>query len=176
MLEIRQLLPEDEQSFRSAVQEFSRETPPWEFAFDYDPAEEFNLYIDRVNSWPQGVKGFVPSSYFVAITDGKIVGRVSIRHELNNFLKEYGGHVGYGIVPSERRKGYATEILRQSIELCRGLEIESIMISCDFDNDGSKKVIERNGGIFEKVTDLDHVEVQKLIFWIDTNRKQNQSR
>lgn len=175
MLKIRQLRIEDEQSFRSAVQEFSEEVPPWDFAFQYDPSEDFRGYVDRVNSWPQGVEGFVPSSYLVAIVDEKVVGRVSIRHELNDFLMKYGGHVGYGVVRSERRKGYATEILRQSLSVCRALGLNRIMISCDTDNEGSKKVIERNGGIFERETSLKGLEKQKLIYWVETNRVPNKS-
>lgn len=87
MLTLRQLRIGDEHSFRNAVEEFSQEFPPWEFAFKYDPGEDFRVYVDRVNSWPQGVEGFVPSSYLVAIVDEKVVGRVSIRHKLNDFLK-----------------------------------------------------------------------------------------
>jgi len=96
-----------------------------------------------VQSWPRGLEGFVPSSYLVAVVSGKIVGRVSIRHELNDFLRAYGGHIGYGVVPSERRKGYATEILKLALLICRALNLEKIMIRCDCDNTGSMKVIEK---------------------------------
>jgi predicted acetyltransferase len=77
------------------VLEFSEEVPPWEFAFQYDPSEPFPAYVYRVNSWPKGVDGLVPSSYLVAVVDEMVVGRVSIGHDLNDFLKKYGGHVGY---------------------------------------------------------------------------------
>ncbi len=97
MLKPRRLLGEDEHLFRSAVEEFANEAPPWDFAFDYKTTEEFPDCVDRVYGWPQGMEGFVPSSYLVAVVDGKIVGRVSIRHQLNDFLRAYGGHVGYGV-------------------------------------------------------------------------------
>src|SRR5690606_1162588 len=103
----------------------------------------------------------------------KVVGRVSIRHKLNDFLKQYGGHVGYGVVRSERRKGYATEILRQSLSVCSVLGLNRIMISCDVDNEGSKRVIEKNGGVFERQTHLKDLERQKFIYWIDTNGVSN---
>ncbi len=175
MLELRQLHNADERSFRSAVDEFLDEIPPWEFAFHYDPAEPFSAYVERVSSWPRGAEGFVPNSYLVAVVEEKVVGRVSIRHELNDFLKKYGGHVGYGVVRSERRKGYATEILRQSLSVCRVLGLDRIMISCDIDNEGSRKVIERNGGVFERETQLKELETQKRIYWIDTNGAPNQT-
>ncbi len=170
-LELRQLEVGDEPSFRSAVNEFEMETPPWEFAFQYDHNESFQSYVERVHSWPQGVENFVPSSYLIAVVEGKIVGRVSIRHELNDFLRQYGGHVGYGVVPSERRNGYATEILKQSLGFCRDLGLKKIMISCDIDNVGSQKVIEKNGGDFEKTTELSDLEIQKRIYWIEITKE-----
>lgn len=175
MLKLRPLLIKDEHSFREAVQEFSLEDPPWGFAFQYDPTEAFPVYVDRVNSWRQGVEGFVPNSYLVAVDGEKIVGRVSIRYELNDFLKKYGGHVGYGVIPGERRKGYATEILRQSVEICSGLGLAKIMISCDFDNEASRRVIEKNRGKFDRMTELKDLDKQKHIYWIDTNMEPNQS-
>lgn len=174
MLKLRPLRIEDEDSFRRAVDEFSCETPPWEFAFKFDPREEFAAYLEKVNSWPHGVVGFVPHSYLVAIVDGRVVGRVSIRHELNSFLSQYGGHVGYGVIPSERRKGYATEILRQALGICRNMGLDRVMISCDTDNEGSIRVIEKNGGRFDRVTDLAELEVQKRIYWIETDKESNQ--
>jgi predicted acetyltransferase len=61
----------------------------------------------------------VPATFLVADVDGAIVGRVSIRHELNDHLTHFGGHIGYGVRPAHRRRGYATEILRQSLVIAR---------------------------------------------------------
>lgn len=177
-LELRQLNRNDKESFLKAVREFESDTPPWQFAFDYDPTEEFENYIERVNSWPSGAgvtEGFVPNTYLVGAVGGFIVGRLSLRHELNSFLEQYGGHIGYGVIPSQRRKGYASEMLRLSLQLCTETGIHKAMISCDVDNIPSRKIIERNEGIFDRITDLPDLEVQKRIYWIEIKNKLNKA-
>ncbi len=168
-LELRPLQDNDEASFRAAVEEFERELPPWGFAFEFKGEKDFPSYVAKVNNWSRGIgvpKKFVPNSYYVGVVKGRIVGRVSIRHELNEFLRNYGGHIGYGVVPSQRGKGYATEMLRLALLICIELGIERALVSCDVDNIASQKVIERNGGIFDCVTNLAELTVQKRLYWI----------
>jgi predicted acetyltransferase len=96
-LQLRPLTIEDERSFRHAVSEFENETPPWKFAFDFDPQEDFASYVTKVNGWPLGISSkdnFVSNSFLVGIVDGRVVGRLSLRHTLNGFLKKYAGHIG----------------------------------------------------------------------------------
>ena len=93
---------------------------------------------------------WVVSSTFFAISDGVIVGMIDIRHTLNQFLREYGGHIGYGVRPTERNKGYATEMLRLAIEYCKEIDIEKVMLACYKKNEASGKTIEKCGGILEK--------------------------
>lgn len=168
MLTLRQLQIEDENSFRSAVKVFKTEAPEFEFAFQFEENKSFRSYLNKVEGWKYGMENFVPASYLVAVVDNEIVGRVSIRHKLNDFLKQYGGHVGYAVIPSQRRKGYATEILRQSLSICADIGLEKIMISCDVGNVASRKVIERNGGVYQRDTELDDIKIQKHIYYIDT--------
>ena len=78
-----------------------------------------------------------------------MVGAVNIRHDLNDYLLKYGGHIGDGIRPSERRKGYATEMIRLALEECRELGLTRVLMTCDKNNIGSAKSIIRNGGILE---------------------------
>ena len=78
-----------------------------------------------------------------------MVGAVNIRHDLNDYLLKYGGHIGDGIRPSERRKGYATEMIRLALEECRKLGLTRVLMTCDKNNIGSAKSIIRNGGILE---------------------------
>ncbi|MDO5555646.1 MAG: GNAT family N-acetyltransferase [Clostridia bacterium] len=100
-------------------------------------------------------------------SDNKVVGMIDIRHELtNDFLKNYAGHIGYSVRPSERKKGYATQMLTQVLEFCRNnLKLDKVMISCDKYNDGSRKTIINAGGILErefKAEDGENVQV----YWI----------
>lgn len=85
-------------------------------------------------------------------SDNKIVGMIDIRHKLtNDFLKNYAGHIGYGVRPSERRKGYATQMLSQALKYCKdNLDLDKVMISCDKYNEGSRKTILNAGGKLTK--------------------------
>lgn len=81
-----------------------------------------------------------------------IVGNIEIRHRLNPALEELGGHIGYSVRPSERRKGYAVRMLRETLAFARGLGLERVMLDCDADNTGALKTILKCGGVFEKDT------------------------
>jgi len=91
----------------------------------------------------------VRAAFLAAEVDGALVGRVSVRFELNEYLAREGGHVGYGVLPAHRRQGYATEMLRQAIELAHQEGLERLLVICDEDNIGSVIVIERCGGAFD---------------------------
>jgi len=74
---------------------------------------------------------------------------IDIRHELNEYLLNFGGHIGYGIKTSERRKGYATEMLRLALEKARELNLKKVLLTCNKTNYGSARTIQKNGGILE---------------------------
>lgn len=111
--------------------------------------------------------GRVPAVFLVAEVDGEIVGRTSIRFALNDWLAAYGGHVGYGVRPAHRRRGHATEILRQSLVLARAGGVDRVLVTCDDDNVGSSAVIERCGGVLEGLVDEPGQAVPKRRYWID---------
>ena len=110
--------------------------------------------------------GMVPSSRYWLIGDGqRYVGDVDLRHHLNDALRRYGGHIGYKIRPSERRKGYGTLVCRLGIEEARRCNIGDILITCDDDNIGSCKIIEANDGVL-----LDKIDAGRQVltrrYWI----------
>ncbi len=96
--------------------------------------------------------GLVPATRFFGVreSDGKIVGLIVVRHYLNDVLRQYGGHIGYSIRPSERRKGYAGEMLRLVFDFCRELGLDQIMISCKSENEASRRTILGAGGKLER--------------------------
>jgi predicted acetyltransferase len=97
------------------------------------------------------------------VDDQGYIGRMSIRHELNEWLREVGGHIGYDVRPSRRREGHATAMLAAALPIARDLGIDRALLTCDDDNIASRLVIERNGGIFEDA------RKGKLRYWVPTD-------
>ena len=139
------------------------------FGLGYTAGMSWSKYLDELESHRRGVDlraGMVPATFLVADVDGQIVGRTSIRHELNEFLVREGGHIGYGVVAEHRRRGYATAILRDSVIIARALGIDRVLVTCDEDNTGSATVIKRCGGVFESLVDSDSGPPKRR-YWID---------
>ena len=108
----------------------------------------------------------VPDSTFFCLDVDRnvIVGAVNIRHYLNESLLLNGGHIGDGVVPSERRKGVATKMIALALEECRKLGLEKVLMVCDKENIASAKSIQNNGGILENEVEVEGVVEQR--YWI----------
>jgi predicted acetyltransferase len=166
---LRELTEGDEAAFLNAVAEFEATDPDWEFAFHFDEAAraDFRGYVGRLRRWSRGADlpaGWVPNTFLVGAAGDRIAGRLSLRHQLDDFLREVGGHVGFGVVASCRRRGYATAMLRQSFPLARDLGIDRLLVTCDETNLASRAVIERCGGILEDTRPRDDGITRR--YWI----------
>ena len=98
-------------------------------------------------------EGFVPATMLWAVDGDRWLGRVSVRHELNDHLIRFGGHIGYAVRPSARRRGIATTLLRVGLGMLNGIGVGEALILCAEDNEGSRRVIETAGGELEKVVE-----------------------
>ena len=140
---------------------------PWAiFKNDY---HDFDYYLNNLEiTEPKDVK--VPDSVFFLLDTERniLLGAVNIRHFLNDHLLKYSGHIGDGIRPSERGKGYATEMIRLSLSECRKLGIDRVLMVCDKSNIASAKTIIKNGGILENEF-VDENGKIKQRYWIDLN-------
>lgn len=114
---------------------------------------------------------YVPSEVFLAvrICDDRLVGIIDYRHPLSAFLLRFGGNIGYSVRPSMRRRGYATEMLRLLLAVCREMGETRVLVTCDRGNRASRRTIERNGGVLEnEVEDEAGLGASGVIqrFWI----------
>jgi predicted acetyltransferase len=166
---LRKLKEGDEPALRAAIAEFKTTDPDWAFAFDLDANTRFDEYLALLAARERGerLNGFVPAIFMVATVGAKIVGRASIRHKLNDFLLREGGHIDYGVIPSERGKGYAKEMLRQALAYFGKLGVDRVLVTCDEDNVASCRVIESCGGIFENRIKTDAGKPLIKRYWID---------
>ena len=154
-------------------------------ATDIDPEMRFagfaNLaeYRDNYLGWLDLLKahayeetlpvGRVPASTFFSVrkSDGKVVGIIDIRHRLNDYLLNYAGHIGYTILPSERRNCYGYQQLMLALDFCKSIGINRVLITCADDNVASAKTIEKAGGVLEnKILNTENGRCVRR-YWVD---------
>jgi predicted acetyltransferase len=170
-LRLRPLTIEDEADARHAHAELA--TCGFTFLLgEFRQDEPWPGYVARLAALRQGRElppGQVAATFLAADVAGRLVGRVSIRHELNDYLFQVGGHIGYGVRPAFRRRGYATAMLRQALVVTAGLGIARALVTCDDENRASVSVIERCGGVLENVVPVGDGPPKRR-YWIDPAR------
>lgn len=171
MLEIRELASQDEQQAIDAHHAMLPED--FEFLPGWSSRDAWEDYLGWIQAMRRGEhipEGWVRSALFAAFDEGDLVGRVSIRYELNAGLLQVGGHIGYGVVPEYRRRGAAEHLCRFGLGELLDAGVEQALVTCDSTNAGSKAAIEKCGGVLDSA--LPEAEVSqgpdKLRFWIPT--------
>ena len=166
-------------SFIEAVKEFQADDDYTHRSKRYrdlsvpDLEKDFDSFVATIRSHTKGKnlpEGFVPESEFWLIDDSEFIGRASVRHELVGRLKLIGGHIGIDVRPSKRKKGYGNTMFKLALEKAKELGLKRVLVTCDERNVASRKIIEKNGGVFERsvVNDEKGFEGFKALnYWID---------
>lgn len=157
-----------EKSYMEALMESTDETQDKSLTLPKEN-QSFSDFVNILLSQSKGEnlpKDYVPATTYWLIDNDEFIGRVQVRHSLTKSLLQVGGHIGYYIRPSKRRKGYGVKILELGLLKARSLGILNVLVTCDINNLGSKKIIESNGGILENTFDEGSGKPVKLRYWI----------
>lgn len=168
-LVIRELTVSDENAFREGLRVFNEDSLHW-YTFVWEEGMSYQDHLQILADRKAGRNlrpGRVPDTMLYAFLDGKIIGRVSIRHDLTPELLNRGGHIGYWVHSDHRGKGYAQMLLKQGIEYCRSLGLTRVLITVGDDNTPSIRVIEKTGAQLEnKIWDSEDEEMVRR-YWLE---------
>ena len=140
-----------------------------------NPADwiEFNRTMENPKTVPAHLVAASQYAY-VRESDGRIVGMIQLRHELNEYLKNYGGHIGYSVRPSERKKGYAGKMLADFLPVCRRMGLGRVLVTCLTGNEASRRTILKNGGVYENTVFEPDLKANLERYWIDLQHGRNE--
>ena len=181
----RMMLVEPTMAYDAQIQAYRREFLSTEGSMDgcgslrrFDETQDWIDQVESLKREETTPPGLVPSTQYIYVreSDGKIVGVIQIRRRFNEFLEKYGGHIGYSVCPSERRKGYATQMLRRVLPVCRALGIERVLISCLEGNEGSRRTILNNGGVYESTVYCAERDIRLERYWIDLSDRKGDNK
>ena len=152
-IELRPLRPRETKAVYDLFQSLPREENGFEnYAFGLSEAEFAEWVKEQIDS-SKGIglkEGYVPQTSFILFVDGVPVGRSKLRHRLTPALEKNGGHIGYGIAPEFRGKGYANIILTETLKRAKAMGMDKVLLTINDDNAPSWKTAERNGGVLAK--------------------------
>jgi predicted acetyltransferase len=159
--------PGDEADVAEAQRIMAREG--FTFAFDYSPGDDFAKWTALMAARRLG-KGLAPgrvaASFELALVGMRVAGRLSVRHALNEYLMQQGGHIGYGVLPELRGRGIGKRMLQRGLEITTALGIKRVLITCDENNAASRHIIESAGGVYESSYTGADVKVPVRRYWL----------
>lgn len=165
---LRELTAADAAAFASGMQEWVGESPHW-YSFAWKEGMTYSQMLAILEDERLGrnlAPNRVPHTMLYGFLGEQIIGRVSIRHSLNEYLSQRGGHIGYAVAPRFRRNGYAEKMVEQGLDYCRQLGLEKILVTCSDNNIPSWKLIEKFQGKLENKIwdDIDKENIRR--YWI----------
>lgn len=159
---------EYEKSWKEALQEFEEEKKDGFWNVPEKPTS-ITEYMQRTDDHTNGINipdNWMPATTYWLIDNEEFVGHVNIRHKLVDWSRKIGGHIGFAIRKSARKKDYGSKILKLALEKAKERGLEKVLVTCDDTNIGSRKIIEKNKGQLQDIIDVDAVAVRR--YWIET--------
>jgi len=159
------------EAFMDFVDEFTAKGESTSYAASGDVGC-FDAYVAQMRDYADGVNvpdGLVPATEYWLVRRGQILGRCNLRHRLTDALRDFGGHVGYAVRPSQRNRGYASFMLRQMLAEAKRRGIRRVLVTCDKDNGPSARVIEKHGGKLDSESFSAQSKRITRRYWIDVD-------